>query len=321
MMVARHFALLGGMALAASLACGSPPPAQSPDPGGSSESPGDDGATHQSEPPSEGEPQAQPEQAATAPQAAQAPKPGTQALDRRGLEFQFALTLMRGEAAAGVQTGSWSFTEERTHRVIASNDSATTKLQVVYGKWEAKPLLGLVYEVPTDGNSYTVASSGGSATVERTEGKPMSDDEKTAVMNEYGWVGGAHPVLAAIERAGAKPGAELDVDTAFINALVGAIPGVDHAKSQLTARLEGFESSGRKTARLAVVLKSDLHTGPTVFSLELKGPATVDMLTGWTSSLALEGTLVPGGQVKVQKKMLDVHGKGTAKLTRESTFK
>ena len=69
------------------------------------------------------------------------------------------------------------------------------------------------------------------------------------------------------------------------------------------------------------MLESDLRTGPTVFSLQLKGPATVDMLTGWTSSLALEGTLKPGGQVKVKGKMLDVQGKGTAKLTRESTFK
>ena len=205
--------------------------------------------------------------------------------------------------------------------MIASSDSAITKLQVVYGKWEARPLLGLVYEVPTDGNGYTVASSGGNATVERVEGKAMSEDEKMAVMNEYGWVGGAHPVLAAIERAGAEPGSALDVDTAFINALVGAIPGVDHAKSQLDAQFQGFDSSGRKTAKLALVLESDLRTGPTVFSLQLKGPATVDMLTGWTSSLALEGTLKPGGQVKVKGKMLAVQGKGTAKLTRESTFK
>jgi hypothetical protein len=320
MMVARHFTFLCGTALAASLACGSPPSAQSPDQAGSTESAADDSAAREGAPSGEAEPQAEP-QAATAKHAAQAPKPGTQALDRRGLEFQFALTLMRGEAAAGVQTGNWSFTEERTHRVIASSDSAITKLQVVYGKWEAKPLLGLQYEVPTDGNSYTVASSGGSATVERAEGKAMSDDEKTAVMNEYGWVGGVHPVLAAIERAGAKPGSQLEVDTAFINALVGAIPGVDHAKSQLEAELKGLETSGRKTAKLAVVLKSDLYSGPTVFSLDLKGPATVDMLTGWTSSLALDGTLKPGGQVKVKGKMLNVQGRGTAKLTREATFR
>jgi hypothetical protein len=318
MMVARHFSFLCGTAIAALLACGSPPSARSPDQEGGSKAADADEAIESSSQASEGDSEAGSTQG-----AAQAPKPepGTQALDRRALEFQFALTLMRGEAAAGVQTGNWSFTEERTHRVIESSDSATTKLQVVYGKWEAKPLLGLQYEVPTDGNSYTIAYSGGSATVERTEGKPMTLDEKTAVTNEYGWVGGAHPVLAAIERAGAKPGVQLDVDTAFINALIGAIPGVDHAKSQLDAQLKGLENSGRKTADLEVTLKSDLYTGPAVFHLELNGPAKVDMLTGWTSYLALDGTLKPGGQVKVKGKMLDVHGKGTAKLTRESAFK
>jgi hypothetical protein len=319
MMVARHFTLLGGTAIAASLAWGSPA-AQLLDAGKSSQSAVDDGVTRTSARSSEGEPEAGP-LAQPASHAARAPKPGTQALDRRGLEFQFALTLMRGEAAAGVQTGNWSFAEERTERVIASNGPFTTKLQIVYGRWEAKPLLGLKYEVPTDGNSYMVTSPGGHTTVERVGGKAMSDDEKVAVMNEYGWVGAAHPVLAAIQSAGAKPGSSLEVDTAFINALVGAIPGVDHAKSRLDARFQGFERGGRRTAKLALGLKSDLHTGPTMFHLELTGPASVDMLTGWTKSLALEGTLRPGGQVKVKGKMLDVQGKGTAKLTREATFK
>lgn len=234
--------------------------------------------------------------------------------------MEFALTLMRGDAAAGVQTGNWSFDEERTHRVIESSDTAITKLQVVYGKWEAKPLLGLTYEVPTDGNSYTVTADGG-VSVERSEGEALKPDEKAAVLAEYGWLAGPHPVVAAIERAGGQPDSELDAGSEFIYALVGAIPGVDHSKSTMNATFSGFADGPRKEAQLKVSLKSELHSGPTVFAIDLEGPARVDMTTGWTTSLDLKGAIGPGGQVKVKGKMLDVHGKGSATLKRVAQFK
>ena len=231
--------------------------------------------------------------------------------------MDFAMTLMRGEAAAGVQTGTWSFAEERTHLVVDVSTTAVTKLKVVYGKWEAKPLLGLTYEVPTDGNTYTVTESG----VERSGGTALTPEERNAVFSEYGWVGGPHPVLAAIDGAAGGSGSELSVDSAFIHALVGAIPGVDHAQSNMQARFEGFEEAGRKIAQLHVSLAAQLHTGDTTFTLELQGPASVDMTTGWTQSLELSGKLRPGGQVKAKGKLLNVRGKGNARLTRAADFR
>jgi hypothetical protein len=102
---------------------------------------------------------------------------------------------------------------------------------------------------------------------------------------------------------------------------VGAIPGVDHGKSTMQARFEGFETTGRKSAKLHVALTAELRSGDTSFTLELEGPASVDMTTGWTRSLELAGKLRPGGQVKVKGKMLNVRGKGNAKLTRAAEFR
>ena len=156
MAFSRYCALVAASLLGNALGCGSAPAAKSPSSGSEQEEREASGGAEAADEGVEGA-----DDSAEAPVQSKPPKPGTQALDQRGLKMEFALTLMRGDAAAGVQTGNWSFDEERTHRVIESSDTAITKLQVVYGKWEAKPLLGLTYEVPTDGNSYMVTADGG----------------------------------------------------------------------------------------------------------------------------------------------------------------
>jgi len=234
--------------------------------------------------------------------------------------MDFALTLIKNGSAAGVQSGNWSFEEERSHRIDTVSEGHMTGLQVVYGKWDAKPLLGLRYEVPTDGKTYDLKSSSGTVSVSRA-GEALAADEKSAVLSEYGYLGGEPPLLAAMQEAGWKSGADLKVSPAMVFALLGAIPGVDHRKTQLTATYQGEQKDAREQAKLELQVKAELASGETTFGLDMKGPATVDRATGFVTSVQLEGTLTPGGKMKVSGKMLDVRGKGSIKFERKAIFR
>ncbi len=252
----------------------------------------------------------------------QPPPVGTQNLDRRQLSMEFGLTLLRDDdVAAGVQTGTWSFEEERTHRVKAVGGNAVAELEVVYGKWEAKPLLGLVYEVPTDGKTYVVKAGDGDPSVTRAKQEPMTSAELEAVMGEYGYVGGTPVTLKALGAVGEQPAKDLEVDSSFIRAIMGAIPGVNLDESEMTAKFVGIDDGSRKTAKLELTLTATLRSGETEFKFDLKGPAAIDMMTGWVNSVTLEGPLHPGGKVKVGKKVLNARGNGSVKFTRSATFK
>ena len=247
------------------------------------------------------------------------PPVGTQNLDTRSLSMEFGLTLLSKGNAAGVQTGNWSFEEERTHRVKALGSNGVDELEVVYGKWDAKPLLGLVYEVPTDGKTYLIKAGDDEASVTRSHDAPMTSDELEAVLGEYGYVGELPPTLTAIDAS--ENGSNVEVSPAFIRSIIGAIPGVKHDESEMTAKFLGIGADTRKAAKLELTLICTLRSGETSFELSLKGPAAVDVVTGWVDSVNLEGTLTPSGKVKVSGKMLDVRGKGTAKYTRSVSFK
>lgn len=250
------------------------------------------------------------------------PPVGTQNLDIRAFSMEFGLTLLKDDnVAAGVQTGNWSFEEERTHRVKALGKRGIQELEVVYGKWEAKPLLGLQYEVPTDGKTYAVQATEDEPSVKRSGQEPMTSEELEAVIAEYGYVGDLPPTLQALEATGHEQGAELPADVALTDALLGAIPGVTHRNTKMTARFVGFDESGRKTAKLTLSLTTTLQSGETAFEMTLKGPASVDYLTGWVSGLDLEGEITPSGKVKAAGKMLNVRGKGTVKYVRSADFK
>lgn len=261
---------------------------------------------------SEATPRDQPPRAETRHRAP--PPEGTKNLDRRGLTMEFGLTLLDGDTAAGVQTGQWSFEEERTHRVHQVDDEFVTALEVVYGKWDAKPLLGLVYEVPTDGKTYLVKDSGASTAGVTRPGQPMTSVELNAVQSEYGYVGGANPLLSAIDAAGG-PGSELVTDERVTAALIGAIPGVATDEAHLDATLDSMDGD---QAKLTLRYEATLKSGPTLFTLTLDGVANVDLQTGWVTSLKLEGPALPSGQLKVNRRVLDVRGRGSAKLHRES---
>jgi hypothetical protein len=316
----RMRALLIPSCCALFLACASSAPKSADSPDSSSPTSGEGAAT--TEPAAtEGAAEAPKGAPTSATKKSGGPEAGLRTLDRRSVSMEFALTLIRNGSAAGVQSGNWSFEEERSHRIDTVDGGHMTGLQVVYGKWDAKPLLGLRYEVPTDGKTYDLRASGGAVAATRGAGEALSADEKSAVLAEYGYLGAPHPILAALQSTDWKVGAPLQVTPAIVYSLLGAIPGVDHRKTQLTAVYQGSQADAREQVKLELQVKAELASGETIFGIELRGPATVDRATGFVTSVQLEGALTPGGKMKVSGKMLEVRGKGSVKLERKAIFR
>lgn len=245
---------------------------------------------------------------------------GLQTLEKRSASLDFDLNLSKHGAGSGVQHGVWSFAEERTLRVKKAKNNNILELEVVYGKWEAKPLLGMTYEVPTDGKTY-VLSFADKLSIARGKEKVSSDEEK-AVLSEYGWVGNASPLHKALLDGKMVPEMHLTGSPQVSAALLGAIPGVDIAHASIMATFKSVKNQPRQTATLEVSGTFSIKGKKTTFDIELKGPAEVDVGTGWVQSMELQGTANISGQTEVPKKgVMDVEGKGKVTISRHSEFR
>jgi hypothetical protein len=245
-----------------------------------------------------------------------APAEGTSALESRSIEMSFELTLIKDGSPAGIQGGSWSIYEERTLKVGATKGNAIEKLEIAFGRREAKALLGVEKPSTTAGKTYLVEAPGG---VKLAGGKDAPEAERAPVAAEYGWVGEPSPLLAELARL--STGGRSAPSAAARRALIGELPGVDHEKTELSVVLAGVESGKRPTAKLDVELKTTLDNGDVLFDLELAGPARIDTETGWVASLELDGKLTAKGAVKHQKKTLEAKGKGSVKIVRKAEFR
>lgn len=248
---------------------------------------------------------------------------GLQLLDRRSLSLDFDLNLMKKGEGKGVQSGSWSFSEERTLRVKTAKKDVITEMQVVYGKWDSKPLLGLTYEMPTDGKTYLLSRDGSSLKIVRGSDTLSSGDEQRAVKTEYGWVGARSPLRQALLDSKLEPGATVGSSHELAQLILGEIPGADSSQSELSASIERLEGSGaRKKALLKVEAKTKITSAKTSFTIEFAGTAAVDLATGWVVGADLAGTAQASGSVKHPKQgELEVSGKGKVTLTRKGEFK
>lgn len=248
---------------------------------------------------------------------------GLQMLDRRSLSLEFDLNLLKKGEGKGVQSGSWSFSEERTLRVKAAKKDVIKELQVVYGKWEAKPLLGLTYEMPMDGKTYLLAFDGSALKITRGASDHVrGGDEERAIKAEYGWIGERSPLRQALVAAKLEPGSSLGRGPEMAQLILGEIPGADASQSDLTATLEKIENGSRKKALLKIEAKTKIVSNKTSFALELNGTAAVDVATGWVVAADLSGTTQATGTIKVAKQgELEVSGKGKVTLTRKGEFK
>lgn len=249
---------------------------------------------------------------------------GLQMLDRRSLSLEFDLNLLKKGEGKGVQSGSWSFAEERTLRVKTAKKDVIKELQVVYGKWEAKPLLGYTYEVPTDGKTYLLSRDGSSLKITRGASDHVdSGEEQRAIKAEYGWVGERSPLRQALVDSKLEPGSSLGKSQELAQLILGEIPGADSSQSELSATIDKVEGSGaRKKALLKIEAKAKVTSNKTSFALELNGTAAIDLATGWVVAADLAGTTQATGSIKVAKQgELEVSGKGKVTLTRKGEFK
>lgn len=247
--------------------------------------------------------------------AAKAPAAGTKALEKRSAALTFDLVLKKGDAAGGMQAGSWSLEEERALEVLASAGAAVEKLKVVFGKREAKPLLGVELTVATAGHTYVLESKGGNIDITRADGKEVTGAERDALMTEYDWVGGPSPLAKWLGDSGPAEGKKLEGGSAETRALVGVLAGVDYQSSKVSVVSKGKSGS---TLTLDVTATLTLVGGQTRFELSLNGPAKVDLAKGWVSELSLEGTAKASGKLDHKKGVLDVTGKGKAEVKRRS---
>ncbi len=247
------------------------------------------------------------------------PKKGTVASESRNIKMDFQMTLHRGESPAGMQSGTWAVDEQRSMQVREVGDNAITVLSVVYGKRIAQPLLGIEKKPVTAGNKYLIKAASGGAAVTDLDGGSVNAEQRDAVLSEFGYVGAPSLLLEVVASKPAN-GAKTTLSTRQALALLGEVPGLNIDKTQVVLSYIGTKDAGRKRATFSADVSSEIVSGKTVFGFKLKGPAVIDVATGWVSSLSLEGPINPSGKVKTKKGMLDVKGKGTIKIARSTEF-
>jgi hypothetical protein len=248
---------------------------------------------------------------------------GLQLLDHRSLALDFDLNLLKKGEGKGIQSGSWSFSEDRTMRVRTAKKDVITELQVAYGKWEARPLLGLTYETPTNGKTYLLVSDGSNLKITRgADDHAATSDEQRAVKAEYGWVGGRSPLRQALLASKLAPGSDLGKSQELAQLILGEIPGADASQTEVSATVDKVESGARKKAILKIDAKAKVTSQKAVFALDLHGTAAVDIATGWVVAVDLAGTSQTTGTIKHPKQgELDLNGKGKVTLTRKGEFR
>ncbi len=243
------------------------------------------------------------------------PAKGARLLDRRTLKLDFDLNLSKNEQGVGIQSQAWSVTEERTLRIKDVAKGQISGLEVVYGKWEAAPLLDQSFSSVTNGQGYAIQSGSGDITVTRLKGT-ATPEETAAVTLEYGWVGGPSPLKQALLDTGLVPGSTVDSSPALALALYGTIPGVNSHDSTANLTLKSVDTTGASPALFDVTGAIKIKSKQTVFDVDLTGTVKVDGTTGWPLSIELTGVVRPSGQITHPKKgALTVGGKGKLVLS------
>ena len=135
--------------------------------------------------------------------------------------------------------------------------------------------------------------------------------------SEYGaWVGEPSPLLSWLAGGKLAAGKKKTASPKQAEALLGALPGVDHQETKLTVESKGVTGT-QLGLDVHAVLK--LSSNDTHFTLDLSGPASIDTKTGFVTALDLSGSVKASGTVQHKKKgTFDVTGKGTVKLTRKT---
>jgi len=245
------------------------------------------------------------------------PKAGVKDAEHRTLSAEVSITFETMDGSTGgISEKGFSLAEDRHVMVEAVGKSAMTKLSILYGKRETKGLEGWS-PLPTQNNGYTVAGQGGTPEVLQNGKNPVGEEESTVVLAEYGYVGGPHPLLLAIERS--KEGEAQLLDAAGQVALLGYNPEITVEKAEVSFSSAG-EVGGRSSLSVEVVVEGSLPDGPLRYEFDLAGTAQVDATTGWVTDLTLTGQLVPTGKMTMKGRELKASGKGKIEMKRTATF-
>ncbi len=245
------------------------------------------------------------------------PKAGVKDAEHRSLSAEVSLTFETTDGSTGgISEKGFSLAEDRHVMVEAVGETAVTKISILYGKRETKGLEGWS-PLPTQNNGYTVAGQGGTPEVLQNGKNPVGDEESKVVLAEYGYVGGPHPLLLAIERS--KDGEAQALDAAGQIALLGYNPEITVDKAEVSFGSAG-EVGGRSSLSVEVVVAGSLPDGPLRYAFDLAGTAQVDATTGWVTELALAGQLVPTGKMTMKGRELKASGKGKIEMKRTASF-
>ncbi len=245
------------------------------------------------------------------------PKAGVKDSEHRSMSAEVSLTFETTDGSTGgISEKGFSLAEDRHVMVEAVGETAVTKISILYGKREAKGLEGWS-PLPTQNNGYTVTGQGGTPEVLQNGKNPVGEEESTVVLAEYGYVGGPHPLLLAIERS--KDGEAQALDAAGQIALLGYNPEITVDKAEVSFGSAG-EVGGRSSLSVEVVVEGSLPDGPLRYAFDLTGTAQVDATTGWVTELALAGQLVPTGKMTMKGRELKASGKGKIEMKRTASF-
>ena len=131
---------------------------------------------------------------------------------------------------------------------------------------------------------------------------------------DLGWAGNANPLITWLKGGELAEGKSVSGGSTEAQDLLGSLSGIDWPNAKVSVTSRG--KSGN-TLSLDVSAQLRLTSGQTYFDLDLKGPAKIDLEKGWVSELSLSGDVKAGGHLKHKKGVLNVSGKGTAKLARK----
>jgi len=245
------------------------------------------------------------------------PRAGVKDAEHRSLSAEVSITFETVDGSTGgISEKGFSLAEDRHVMVEAVGKTAVTKISILYGKRETKGLEGWS-PLPTQNNGYSVEGQGGTPEVLQNGKNPAGEDEAKVVLAEYGYVGGPHPLLLAIERS--KGGEAQQLDAAGQAALLGHNPEITLEKVEVSYGSAG-EVGGRSSLSIEVAVQGSLPDGPLRYEFDLTGNAQVDATTGWVTELALAGQLVPTGKVTMKGRELKASGKGKIEMKRTASF-
>ncbi len=201
--------------------------------------------------------------------------------------------------------------------VQASNDEFVTKekLTVVSDiQTETKPMKPPGTPTPTaiSGKSYVLEAKGADVTITDDKGAAVPEDEAKLVKKAANHFGKADPMDAVLKGQKFVVGQKVSIPA---DKLAGMF-GDDDAKTTLSSASFTLTKNEGGIATLDVEMTMNVDQGPMSMSIPMKGTGRVEIATGHSLELSMEGPIT----VKGQDPKMPMEGSGTVKMHQVHTF-